>query len=78
MLDSKRPVKSVSNPNLSIHDKQIYQAKVGSALRITVVTRPDSLKKVNMSSRYTHKPTQVGMIAMDRILQYLRVLLSSV
>ena len=71
MLDTKRPVESESNPKLSTHDQQFYQAKVGSALWITNGTRPDSLYAVNMRSRYTHHPTQFDMIAMDRILEYL-------
>ena len=71
MLDIRRPPESETNPLLTTTQQVEYQAKVGSCLWVTNCTRPDSLFAVNIRSRYTHKPTNFDMKAMDRVLQYL-------
>lgn len=53
-------------------DKELYQSAVGSLLYLSVATRPDITYAVNNVARYCAEPTKEHMIAVKRIMRYLK------
>ena len=50
---------------------KMYMRKVGSLLYLAIQTRPDILFPVTMLSRYCKSPTEVDLLAVDRVLHYI-------
>ena len=81
MMDCK-PIKTpmASNGHLDLDeggnpiDKTLYRSMIGSLLYLTA-SRPDIMFSVCMCARYQARPMESHLIAVKRILRYLKCLL---
>ena len=80
-LESASPIRTLISPNVKLNvdllgknvDSSLYRSMIGSLLYLTA-SRPDINYSVGMCARYQANPKESHMIALKRIIKYVKAI----